>query len=216
MASTRLSLFKLDDDVLIHVFSFLEIADILAMRKVSTWTHACSAVLPHAPPSQASKRLYALSRSQTVWQAACRRHVIDQELPLPDVPIDTMDAPELERRTRRAFQVGQFWLSPAAAPTELLVFSASSGMPVSKVRFLPANPDWLLSVSTGIWSVITCWDVFSRPHGGTALKLAEWSPRGSIFTGIAVNSDKSSDGFLAVSASRAESVDVPSTAFALR
>ena len=36
MVADRISLSDLDDDVLIHVFSFLSIADILAMRQVSS------------------------------------------------------------------------------------------------------------------------------------------------------------------------------------
>lgn len=149
-----------------------------------------------------------MSKLQIVWKTACACHIIHEGFPLlhgvvgghalnPDC--------DLELRTRRAHRLGQFWLSPTAIPRLALSFSASQGMPVSEIRFIPANYDWLISVSTGIWSVITCWDVHPRASR-TAVKLAEWSPRGAIFTGIAVNQHRQSDAVLAVSTNVAESV----------
>ncbi|KAI0683291.1 hypothetical protein BC835DRAFT_1296405 [Cytidiella melzeri] len=161
----------LPDDVLIHLFTFLSISEILTIR-------------------QTCKRFMTLSKLHVVWHHACISHILNQGFPFPPVSIEHLQPTDLERLTRHAYSLGQFWCSPAstARPRSSVKFSASSGMPVSDVRFIPSHPGWLITVSKGIWSVITCWDVGPSLHG-PARKLAEWSPKGAVFTAVTVNSD---------------------------
>ena len=127
-------------------------------------------------------------------------HVIEQGFPFPDLPLDSLGADDLEARTRKAYSLGRFWLTPSDSPSQLQSFAASSGMSISDVRFLHTHPDWLITVSKGIWSVITCWD---RGQRGAEVRLprkvAEYSPKGAVLTGIAVNSVAGSEASLAVS-----------------
>jgi hypothetical protein len=140
-----------------------------------------------------------ISKLHVVWKRAYHLHVLAQGFPFLALTVDDLDSGELERRTRHAYLLGQFWLSPSAIPHPAVEFAASSGMPVSEVRFLPAKPDWCITVSKGIWSVITCWDVSLSSSNRGARKLAEWSPKGGVFTAVAVNSDPDTDAVLAVS-----------------
>ncbi|KAI0341133.1 hypothetical protein BDW22DRAFT_1359352 [Trametopsis cervina] len=191
MAAASLS--DLPNEILIDIIAFLTIPAILVIRQVST-------------------RLHALSRVHTIWRSACTQHVLARGFPFPSThPLDALSAAELERLTRRAFRLGEFWLSPPSSHSpgpKLAVteFLASSSMPVSDVRFVPAHPDWLITVSRGAWPVLICWDISqyspsdprTRPR-----KIAQWSPRGVVLTTIAVNSaaaDGSDGPTLAVTA----------------
>ncbi|KAI0087526.1 hypothetical protein BDY19DRAFT_994850 [Irpex rosettiformis] len=173
------SLQELHDDVLIYLYGFLSIVDMLHLR-------------------QTSRRLMAISKLHIVWKRAYMIHIVGRGIPFPDLNIDTLPSAELEHLTRRASAIGNFWLNFSSIPLQALEFSASHGIPVSDIHFVPANPDWLVTVSRGIWFRITCWDTgLSRigPHR----KVADWSPKGAIFTGIIVNSDPHSEAILAVS-----------------
>ncbi|KAK0445681.1 uncharacterized protein EV420DRAFT_1648396 [Desarmillaria tabescens] len=79
--------------------------------------------------------------------------------------------------------------------TPLMPTSETSftGSPVSEVKFIPGRQHkWLLTVSKGIWSVLTIWDI-ARGH-----KSSEWSPRGALFTGVKLNTDTESETSMAV------------------
>lgn len=133
-----------------------------------------------------------------IWQRALCTHVLDRGIPFPNVDVDTIDCSELEVWTRRAFKLGQFWLNRTTDPRLVLSFAAaSSATGISAVRFLPAHPDWLITLTKGIWSLITCWDIGTTY--GPRRKIAEWSPRQTLITDIAVNSDPHSEAHLAVS-----------------
>jgi hypothetical protein len=113
--------------------------------------------------------------------------------------------PELEDLILRACHLANFWAGNRsdAAWVVQSEFAASSGTGVSEVRFLPAYPGWIITVTRGIWPVITCWDV-TTPLGLSGVscaprKVAEWFRKGALFTGIVVNSDPASEACLAVS-----------------
>jgi len=75
---------------------------------------------------------------------------------------------------------------------------------VSEIRFVPGHAgQWILTVSKGVWDVVTIWDVSAEPH-----KCCEWSPRGAIFNGFALNTDPKSEATLAVSVLKDGSVVV--------
>lgn len=62
----------------------------------------------------------------------------------------------------------------------------------------------MLSVSKGIWSVITIWDVPLALHGNDDIKpqprkCTEWSPKGAIFTGLCLSGEHDAKADLAVS-----------------
>ncbi|KAL6303375.1 hypothetical protein BKA93DRAFT_826663 [Sparassis latifolia] len=183
-AARSLSLQDIDDDTLIVVFRFLSVSSILAIRETC-------------------KRMEGISRMRIVWQNAYTCQVLLQGFPAPYA--SALDAVQLERNVLRALRVGNFWLSPSAAPRKVVEFKASSGTSVSEVHFLPRHEDrWLVTVSKGIWSMITCWDIPSicdPPERAQAVQIAEWSPKGMLFTGFVVNSDPDSEGILAASVS---------------
>lgn len=147
--------------------------------------------------------MMSISKLHIVWQQACLTYVISRGVPFPDESLDDGDPIKLERLTRHAYRLGQSWLSHIPSLHQWIHFSASSGTAISEVRFIPCNPDWFITVSKGIWSMITCW---STSIAGSALKLADWSSQGAIISGIAINSNRSSKAMLAVSTNYSESV----------
>ncbi|KIP12200.1 hypothetical protein PHLGIDRAFT_62530, partial [Phlebiopsis gigantea 11061_1 CR5-6] len=181
----------LDDDTLIHVFGFLEVKDILRMRGVGLT--ACP---------KTSNRIATISRTRVVWTRALISHVLNEGLPFPPVCVDTTPMPALEELVIRALQLTEFWTHPSrtTSPQLLAEFSASSGTGVSEVRFIPAHPSWVVTVTRGIWPLITCWD-FTAPV--RAATVAMWTRQGALITDIAVNSDPDGEACLAVSLSYA-------------
>jgi hypothetical protein len=105
-----------------------------------------------------------------------------------------MSIPELEWNTCHAFFLASRWLSGCSIRRTSFI-DATSNTSVSEIRFVPGHRgEWILTVSKGIWDVITIWDVSAKPQ-----KCCEWSPRGAIFNGFVLNSDGSSEATLAVS-----------------
>ncbi|KII84195.1 hypothetical protein PLICRDRAFT_118295 [Plicaturopsis crispa FD-325 SS-3] len=188
-----MALDTIDDDTLICIFAFLAIPEILALR-------------------QTCKRLHAISKLRIVWRNACSTHVLAQGFPFPPTPpIHALDLPDLETRTRHAYRLGRKWQQQSSQSSQSQSQSASTNInprrewsvslnasaSISDVRFVPGRKGpWLLTVSKGIWSVITAWDIH-HDHG--LHKIAEWCPKGAIFNGFAVNTDASADASLAIS-----------------
>ena len=115
-----------------------------------------------------------------------------------------MSLPELEQRTCHAFRLASRWLSSHLNTRTLYVDSLH--VPVSDVKFLPGRcGEWILTVSKGIWDVLTIWDLRS-PDQNEARKTCEWSLRGALFNGVALNTDPGSDAALAVSVTNDGSV----------
>ncbi|OCH84072.1 hypothetical protein OBBRIDRAFT_786627 [Obba rivulosa] len=172
----------IDDDSLIHIFSFLPVVSILALR-------------------QTCKRMRAVSMQRIVWQNVYSHEVLHQGLSFPPRDVYSMDAVELERNVRHAIQVGAFWLSPDARPREYIDFQAAHGVSVGKVCFLPGRGDrFLVTVSQGIWSFISVWDIVQMRRDGDHTARATYSPKRMLFSGLVVNSDPGSEGTLAIAA----------------
>jgi hypothetical protein len=53
----------------------------------------------------------------------------------------------------------------------------------------------MMTVSKSVWSVMAIWDIGEED----ARKVCEWSPRGAIFTGFALNHDPNSAATVAIS-----------------
>lgn len=103
-------------------------------------------------------------------------------------PLDVID---LEHHTRHAYRLASRWLadSPLTPKSETTFI----GSLVTEIKLIPGREDrWLLTVSKGIWSVLTIWDV---AHG---LKWSEWSPKGTLFTGVKLNADPESEASVAL------------------
>ncbi|KAK0470226.1 uncharacterized protein EV420DRAFT_1258549 [Desarmillaria tabescens] len=160
------TLYNLPDDVLIYIIAFLSVTDILLLR-------------------QTCKRFNALTKLHIVWTNAFKLDILSNDYP---VPIDDTD---LEQRTRHAYRLASRWLadSPLMPASE----TGFTGSTVSEIKFIPGRQHkWLLTVSKGIWSVLTIWDI-TRGH-----KCSEWSPRGALFTGVKLNTDTESEASIAV------------------
>ncbi|KAH9929326.1 uncharacterized protein B0H18DRAFT_1209790 [Fomitopsis serialis] len=168
-----------DDDTLIHLFSFLPVRSILAMR-------------------QTCRRIQLMSRTRIVWRNAYIAQVLFAGYPFPRRELASMDTAQLEHAVRRAIRIGAFWRSPEVPLREASEFHASFGTGVTDVRFLPGHDGRrLATLSKGIWSVITCWET---SVGGAGVRIiAKWSPKSTIITGLVVNSDAGSDALIATS-----------------
>ncbi|KAF7800190.1 hypothetical protein EIP86_011437 [Pleurotus ostreatoroseus] len=192
------ALTAINDDTLIHIFSFMNIEDILAMRQVSS-------------------RMRTVSRLRIVWQRALRTHVLDRGFPFPSLSQNLaleVEESTLEALTRRAYALGQFWQRPQeqnrthmGVKRACTFVAGSSATGVAQVRFLPTRPGCVVALSKGIWSVLTCWDVGIAIKGGQdaggmrgrAVRVAEWAPRQTLITSLAVNEDPCAEACLAVS-----------------
>lgn len=144
-----------------------------------------------------------ISRQRIVWVNACTSNILDRGYPFPRaVPLDLMSVMELEIQTRHAHRLSSGWLSGfriGRAPRMQLEFYARSSTGVKDVYFVPGHGGkFLLTISKGIWFVITVWDITGDDPDG-ACKCSEWSPRGVIIKAIAFNTDKDSQATLALS-----------------
>jgi len=151
-----------------------------------------------------------LSRFPIVWIEACKSQVLAKGFPFPRCPLQDLQQEELEKLTRRAFHLAQRWLQTGGAlcPRKETKFVVSPSSPISDIRFIEGFEErFLLTVSKGIWSVLTIWDISfalggitkEKVLGTSPRKCCEWSPKGGLFTGLALNSDLQSDAKLAVS-----------------
>ncbi|OSX58625.1 hypothetical protein POSPLADRAFT_1067506 [Postia placenta MAD-698-R-SB12] len=115
------------------------------------------------------------------------RQVLHAGYPFPRHRLPLMDASELEWAVRRAARIGLFWRSYTTHPRKLADFQASYGTGVYDVHFLPGSGGRrIVTVTKGIWSVISVWEIVCNKlssEGAFVRKVAEWSPKGIIFTG---------------------------------
>lgn len=153
---------------------------------------------------QASPRLAAISKQFIVWRHALDSQILAKGFPFPDIQLEHLSPTELERQVRMAHHLSRFWLNPARAPRQLAEFSASSGMGVSDVRFVPSHLGFLISVTRVIWDMVLLWDFSAcadQDESTAPVQLAEWACKGALFTGLAVNTDPRAEACLAVSMS---------------
>ncbi|PBK86153.1 hypothetical protein ARMGADRAFT_1169299 [Armillaria gallica] len=119
---------------------------------------------------QRSKRFSALTGLHVVWLNSFKLNIASNDYPF------SLDNTELEHRTRHTTFIG---------------------LSIYEIKFIPGRQHkWVLTVSKGIWSVLTIWD-FARGH-----KYSEWSPKGVIFTRAKLNADPESEAGVAVSLSQ--------------
>ncbi|KAG7096367.1 hypothetical protein E1B28_003811 [Marasmius oreades] len=173
------SLQTLPTDVLINIFTLLSIPDILNLR-------------------QTNKLFLALSKQSIVWINARKSEIFSKLWPC-EMAKDDKDE---EKTTRNAWRLGRRWASDTekAMPVRReRSFMTNTSTAVSDIRFLVVHGrKTLLTVSKGIWSVLTLWDI-DESDDENETKLSEWSPRGGLFTGLAINEDANVEEQLAVS-----------------
>ncbi|KAJ7153280.1 hypothetical protein C8R46DRAFT_1006596 [Mycena filopes] len=176
-------LHDLPDDLVIYLFDLLPIPDILGLR-------------------QTCKRMQTISTLRIVWTNACKHQILSLQYPFPDVGIESLAVSELEHHVRHAYILASRWLSPNKVPPAVhSEFDATNGTPVSALRFVPGHAaNWLLAVSSGIWSIIALWEL-SEP-GQAPTKRCEWSRRNCVLQRFVLNDDPASAAFLAVSVIR--------------
>ncbi|GAW01369.1 hypothetical protein LENED_002959 [Lentinula edodes] len=202
-------LLNFPEDILISIFTFLNLPDILNIR-------------------QTCRRLNDTANLKIVWLHTWETHILHKWYPFPAISselfeknsreicksdkgrtsIQNMSRAELEQRTRHAYRLGKrdirWVVSPSIAITDIR-FVRSVRYSSSKLDAGPADESILvLSVSKGIWSVITIWDVPIFLHGNDnneprPRKCAEWSLKGGLFTGLCLSRDHGSEADLAVS-----------------
>lgn len=141
-----------------------------------------------------------ISKLKTVWRTACIHHVLLEGFPFPNTHPSSIEMPELEHRTRHAVYLGKKHRSPSCSIRKSRTWNANPSNPISDIHFIPGHDDrWLVTVSTGIWCEIACWDL-QCSNGEEPRKLCEWGPKGAILVSrnIAVNSDIQSPAQMAV------------------
>ncbi|KZT19092.1 hypothetical protein NEOLEDRAFT_1078582 [Neolentinus lepideus HHB14362 ss-1] len=178
----RYSFDVLDDDILVYLLSFLRVPDILCLR-------------------QTCRRMKNISYLRTTWLAVSTT-LKRQGCPFSEKPLMAMDAPELERKARRAYQLGKKWSDlDRMSPRTSFTFHANPENPIMNLRFLPGlDGRWIVTVSQGIWSVLAFWH-FNPDDPGKAVKMAEWTRKGAFFDALVVNQDPESEATVAVSVS---------------
>ncbi|KAE9409532.1 hypothetical protein BT96DRAFT_848152, partial [Gymnopus androsaceus JB14] len=207
-------LLDLSEDVLIYLFAFLSVPEILCIR-------------------QTCRLLSETTNQSIVWISAWETQIFRKGYPFPNLNIENMSRSELEQRTRHAYRLAQKWLheypnstnyrDPTHTPLSSLLphrdiyWVVSPSIPITDVRFIRSvrHPSsgaqsniimeesiLVLSVSKGIWSVLTIWEVPLTLHGNDNAgprKCTDWSPKGGIFTGLCLNHEDNAEADLAVS-----------------
>lgn len=158
--------------------------------------------------SQTCKRSMAISKLKSVWTTACVHQVLLEGFPFPNTLPSSIEMPELEYKTRHAVYLGNKHRSSSSSIRKSRTWNANSPNSISDIHFIPGHEDrWLLTVSTGIWCGIACWDL-QPSNSDEPRKLCEWGPRGTILMSriIAVNSDPHSPVQLAIGIAKHEFV----------
>ncbi|KAI0744146.1 hypothetical protein C8Q80DRAFT_1185309 [Daedaleopsis nitida] len=160
----RATMSALPDDVLLLILTFVDVKDILSLRKTC-------------------KRLCSMSKLRWVWYNAIRRHVVEEGLPIPAAALTDLKGLSAEHLEARAVHAASFhanWNSAHPDSAKAVEFSAVSYLDdelpdehrsaVTHVSFLPGrNGEFLVTV---VGRVLTCWEV---PLGeSAAYRVAEW------------------------------------------
>ncbi|KAL7281655.1 hypothetical protein ACG7TL_004972 [Trametes sanguinea] len=179
----RAHISALPDDVILLIISYVEVKDIISLRKTS-------------------KRFFDMSKLRWVWYDAMKRHIIQKGLPIPAATVadlKALDAEHLEARTVHATKFHNNWNSPRPVSKKAVEFSAvmyteegHGQSAVTHVSFLPGrNGKYLVTV---IGRVLTCWEV---PLGESeAYPVAEWIAATKIEQ-VVMNDDPHGDTVLA-------------------
>ena len=121
-----------------------------------------------------------------------------QGLPFPTDPISSLTASEIERRTRQALDLQENWTSSRPHPRRAYDFLADPWNIILDVRFVPKyGHEWMITVSTRIWSVLICWDLGNVGKDGPR-KLGEWTCTGELIQYVVIDRDPRSEACAAL------------------
>ncbi|KAG9224163.1 hypothetical protein CCMSSC00406_0006831 [Pleurotus cornucopiae] len=176
-------------EIFLHIFLYLSIEDILALR-------------------QTCKDLQAMTQSRSVWSLLYQTYVLEQDIPTPQIsnerPIESMAAHDLEGMTIRSLRLRNKWTSAfplAARKTTIMSQPTTDGNPLPRViglHFLPGHgARWLISVHAlhiGGQVVFTVrnWDLLANPPIQTSCLTSD------AFSGLAINAQAEQPSVLAV------------------
>ncbi|KAK7045273.1 hypothetical protein R3P38DRAFT_3347422 [Favolaschia claudopus] len=175
---------SLPDDILIYLFRFLEVPQIISLRKTS-------------------RKLQDISRLRIIWVNALTDRILPPCYPFPlDFPLDNVSSSVLESSVRRAYLLGKQWFSEKPFSCDVLYdFDATKGTPITDVRFIPGyDGTWIITVSKSIWSVMTVWEL--RGTSRSATKRFEWSQRDSLLQSFVLNDEGAAEATLAIAVVR--------------
>lgn len=142
----------------------------------------------------------------------CAAQITARGIPFPNKDrVSQMSAPELETAIREAldrdYRLRDESRRNGYAPKAVVDWKANPNSAISEIFFIP-DPSGhearcIVTVSKGIWCLISLWDVQGLGQGCEATQPGEkevgsWGPRGAIFSAIAVNPDPRSEASAAV------------------
>jgi hypothetical protein len=112
-----------------------------------------------------------------------------------------MSSSELEKRCISSHLLRSKWLSLnwTSSPRSWdfkrqFDFRVSPSTAIYHICFIPGRGNrWLVTLTRGIWPVITLWEI-----GPPFTMRSQWSPKGAIINGIALNEDIESEAVLGV------------------
>ncbi|GLB44384.1 hypothetical protein LshimejAT787_1700110 [Lyophyllum shimeji] len=120
------------------------------------------------------RRMYTISKLRIIWTNACAKYILQKGYPFTTHPLEAMSVSELEQRTVHAYHLASRWLSGPTRPRRTLHIDATSHTAVSDVRFVPGySGERILTVSKGIWDMLTIWDVVSASPNADARRACE-------------------------------------------
>lgn len=142
----------------------------------------------------------------------CTTHIIARGIPFPDMDrVNQMSTRELEIATREALDRDHRLCSEPSrnrhTPKARVDWQANENSAISEILFAPDPAGHegrcIVTVSKGIWCLICLWDIegLGRRSGithTTPKQVGWWSPKGGIFTALAVNSDYRSEASAAI------------------
>lgn len=144
-----------------------------------------------------------ISRLTVIWRHALITQVIEHGYPVPsDALSPGISQNSLEHIVLRSCLTAKFWLDPTATSRSELEIRVEP-LGISEIRLLPEDlcaglgKRRVVTVSKGIWSRVVCWEF--DMNNNQLSRLAEWSPKGAILTGITVNENPRSEATIAVS-----------------
>jgi len=180
LPAMTLDLSSLITDVLIEIFRYLEVRDILSMRLTS-------------------RRFQKITMLREVWLNTVNEKVFGRGLQLPGrthPDLLTHSVGTLESLTRHAAQLSENWAQPSPTPTSVLEFDerVPNGY-ITQIHFLPGRAaKYLITVSSA--SHVISWEIVGRAR--RARMMAEWKTDGVILD-VVVNTKEEDEAALAIS-----------------
>lgn len=195
-------------EIFLHIFLYLSIEDILALRQVRENIVSLKKHLTVQLVVQTCKDFQAMTQSRSVWSLLYQTYVLEQDIPTPQIsnerPIELMAAHDLEGMTIRSLRLRNKWTSAfplAARKTTIMSQPTTDGNPLPRVislHFLPGHgARWLISVHAlhiGGQVVFTVrnWDLLANPPIQTSCLTSH------AFSGLAINAQAEQPFVLAV------------------